>query len=230
MVAMGTLLNVQLQAQHVRLAGDALVLKYSVFLVSALFIALILPSALAELKPVLATLVCMPIPSVHIQNAVDNGVNSTAASLVVHTRNIISYALLLIMAAASGKICAPWNQQSSASVATQATDPWMSLSIPSVASLGVLLSIAYALPQRIRLMQLRWDDGMPSPPSASKRRLRSSPPSAGNGPAASPASFTSRTSSGSTTPSPRLYHAQRLRSARPCRLKARQAPMLGVLP
>lgn len=41
MVAMGTLLNVQVQAQHVRLAGDAPVLKYSVSLVSALSIALI---------------------------------------------------------------------------------------------------------------------------------------------------------------------------------------------
>ena len=139
MVAMDTLLNVHVQVQHVRLAGDALVLKYSVLLVSTLFIALILPSALAELKPILATLVCMPIPSVYIQNAIDNGVNSTAASLAVHTSNIISFALLLILAAASGKICAPWNQQSSASVATQATDPWMSLSIASVASLGVLL-------------------------------------------------------------------------------------------
>lgn len=97
MVAMGTLLNVQVQAQHVRLAGDALVLKYSVLLVSALFIALILPSALAELKPILATLVCMPIASVYIQNAIDNGVNSTAASLAVHTSNIISFALLLIL-------------------------------------------------------------------------------------------------------------------------------------
>jgi hypothetical protein len=229
MVAMGTLLNVHVQVQHVRLAGDALVLKYSVLLVSTLFIALILPSALAELKPILATLVCMPIPSVYIQNAIDNGVNSTAASLAVHTSNIISFALLLILAAASGKICAPWNQQSSASVATQATDSWVSLSIASVASLGVLLSVAYALSQRIRLVQLRWDDGMPPPPSASKQRLRSSPPLAGSGPAASPASSTSRTSSGSTTPSPRLYPAQRLKSARACGLKARQAPMLGVL-
>jgi hypothetical protein len=44
----------------------------------------------------------------------------------------------------------------------------MSLSIASVANLGVLLSVAYALLQHIRLVQLRWDDGGGGIPSASK--------------------------------------------------------------
>lgn len=214
MVALGTLLDVQVRAHHVRLAGDALALKYSVSLVSALFIALVLPSALAELKPILATLVCMPIPSVYVQYAIDNGLNSTAASLAVHTSNIISFALLLIMAAASGTIT-PW-QQSNAGVAatTQMNDPWVSLSIASAASLCVLLTLAYALSQRIRLVQLRWEGGMP-PPQASKRKQRDTPPTSGGGTAASATSSFALTSATSRS----LHPCHGRRCSRACRLK-----------
>jgi predicted permease len=184
MVALGLLLDMQPRAQHVRLAGDALALKYTLSLISALLIALVLPSSLGELKPILASLVCMPVPSVYVQYAIDNSLNSSAVSLAVHTSNVISFVLLLVMSQACGMLSVGKLQHAAQQVPTTVPeDPWLSLAGASVASLAVLLSVAYGIAQRIRLVQLRYEGGTPPPPS--QRRRAPLPRSSGSGPSAS---------------------------------------------
>lgn len=152
MVALGLLLDLSAKPEQMRVAGDALVVRYSVCIAAAGLIHAALPPSLGPCKDALAAALVMPVPSVYIQYSIDCGMDSSAASLAVHASNAISFCLLLAFSTA-------------ASFQYRFAVP-----LTGLACLVAFLSASKVISRPFQLVQLRWSGGYPpNPPSQAQR-------------------------------------------------------------